>query len=138
MLLSINDLQKKIDALVSILGFPVHSINLCLTPIGDGTPYISFENEKYNYICSERGYEFSRKITDSTDELLYWIIYDFIHDVAVEYELNNRISGKDSRRIYFPKIIELMNKISIDWGIKSRKHIEEILAASPYDDSLYL
>lgn len=138
MLLNINDLQKKVDALVSVLGFPVHSINLCSAPIGDGTPYISFENGKYNYICSERGYEFSRKVTDSTDELLYWIMYDFIHAVAVEYELNNRVPGKDSRRIYFPKIIELMSKININWGIKSRKHFEEVLAASPYEDSLYL
>lgn len=138
MLLIINGLQRKIDTLVSILGFPVHSINLCSAPIGDGTPYISFENGNYNYIFSERGCEFSRKITDSIDELLYWIMYDFIHEVAVEYELNNRVPGKDSRRIYFPKVIELMNKINIDWGMKSRKYFEEILAASPYDDSLYL
>jgi len=138
MLLSIDDLQKKVDGLVSILGFPVHSINLCSAPIGDGTPYISFENGSYNYIYSERGVEFSRRITDSTDELLYWIMYDFVHTVAVEYELNNRIPGKDCRRIYFPKIIELMSKINIDWGIKSRKHLEDVLADSPYDDSLYL
>ena len=44
MLLSINDLQK-IDTLVLILGFPVHSVNLCSAPIDDGTPYISFEME---------------------------------------------------------------------------------------------
>ncbi|PNK65161.1 MULTISPECIES: Imm63 family immunity protein [Pantoea] len=138
MLLSIDDLQKKVDGLVSILGFPVHSINLCSAPIGDGTPYISFENGIYNYIYSERGVEFSRRITDSTDELLYWIMYDFVHAVAVEYELNNRIPGKDCRRIYFPKIIELMSKINIDWGIKSRKHLEDVLADSPYDDSIYL
>lgn len=137
MLLNIDELQKEVDMLVSKIGFPAHAVNLCTSPIGDGTPYISFENGKYNYICSERGYEFSRKVTEVADELLYWIMYDFVHDIAIEYELVNRILGKDSRRIYFPKLVELMSKLNINWGIKSQKHLEKILADSPYDDSLY-
>lgn len=134
---NINDLQKQVDMLVAKIGIPPQSIILHTSPVGDGTPYISFENGKYNYICSERGYEFSRKVTSSIDELLYWIIYDYVHAVAVDYELSNRIPGKDSRRIYFPKIIELMRKINENWGLKAQSHLDEILMNNPYEDSLY-
>lgn len=134
---NINDLQKQVDMLVAKIGIPPQSTILHTSPVGDGTPYISFENGKYNYICSERGYEFSRKVTSSIDELFYWIIYDFVHAVAVDYELSNRIPGKDSRRIYFPKIVELMRKINENWGLKAQSHLDEILMNSPYEDSLY-
>ena len=76
-------------------------------------------------------------MTSSIVELLYWITYDYIHAVAVDYELSNRIPGKDSRRIYFPKIIELMRKINENWGLKAQSHLDEILMNSPYEDSLY-
>jgi hypothetical protein len=55
----------------------------------------------------------------------------------VDYELSNRTPGKDSRRIYFPKIIELMRKINENWGLKAQSHLDEILMNSPYEDNLY-
>jgi len=137
-MLSIEELQKKVDELVFKAGLPRLSVNLCTTPVGDGTPYISFENEMYNYVFSERGYEFSRKITDSTDELLYWIMSGLAYKIAFQYELENRISGEDGRRIAFPKYIELMTKMNLSWKSKAGDEIEKTLAANPYDDSLYL
>ena len=137
-MLSIEELQKKADELVFKAGLPRLSVNLCTTPVGDGTPYISFENEMYNYVFSERGYEFSRKITDSTDELLYWIMSGLAYKIAFQYELENRISGEDGRRIAFPKYIELMTKMNLSWKSKAGDEIEKTLAANPYDDSLYL
>lgn len=138
MLLNIDDIQKEVNSLVLKIGLPEHSLNLCTVPIGDGTPYISFENNKYNYIYSERGCEFSRKTTDSIDELLYWVMYDLVHKIAVKYELAHRVPKKDGRRIYFPKIIELMSKLDANWGVKARKHLDDTLAVNPYDDNLYL
>ena len=40
---------------------------------GDRTPYIIINELGYNYIISERGNEYNRKITKDIDELLYWI-----------------------------------------------------------------
>lgn len=137
MMLDISNLQKKVDALVLIIDAGSKPLVLHSTPVGDGTPYISFEDDKYNYIYSERGCELSRKVTESESEVLYWIMYDFVHEIAVQYELTNRISGKDSRRIYFPKIIELMSKMSDVWGVEAKKHLDRTLAVSPYDDTLY-
>lgn len=137
MLWTIDNIQKEVNTMLLNLDLPEYSLPLCTVPIGDGTPYISFENNKYNYIYSERGYEFSRKITESIDELLYWIMYDFIHKLAVKYELMHRIPKRDSRRIYFPKIVELMDKINIEWGLKVKKELDDILKNSPYDDNSY-
>ncbi|MBS0850889.1 MULTISPECIES: Imm63 family immunity protein [Leclercia] len=137
MLMNISELQKQVETRIAKIGFPAHAIVLHTSPVGDGTPYISFENGQYNYIFSERGFEFSRQVTASSDELLYWIIYDFVHAIAVDYELAHRIPGKDSRRIYFPKIVELMGKIDESWGVKAQSHLDEILMNSPFEDSLY-
>lgn len=136
-LYNISELQKEVDVLMLKIGAPPYSFHLCSSPTDDGKPYISFDNGHYNYIISERGYEFSRKVTDSVDELLYWIIYDFVHSISVEYELENRIPNRDGRRIYFYKIVELMNIIKLEWGVKAQEDIDKILQNSPFDDSIY-
>ncbi|WP_016260478.1 Imm63 family immunity protein, partial [Yersinia pestis] len=99
MLLSIAEIQKKVDEMALRAGLPRHSVNLCTEPIGEGTPYITFENNMYNYIYSERGYEFSRRVTKSLDELLYWIMSELAHKAAFQYELDHRVEGRDGRRI---------------------------------------
>nr|WP_252867568.1 Imm63 family immunity protein [Pantoea sp. AV62] len=118
-------------------GLPRHSVNLCTAPIGDGTPYVTFENDEYNFIHSERGYEFSRKVTGSLDELLYWIMSEVAYKTAFQYELEHRVKGRDGRRIAFPKFIELMANMNISWEPKAQREIQKILTEAPYDDNLY-
>lgn len=138
MLANINEIQKHVDEIILRAGFPKHSVNLCSAPIGDGTPYISFENNAYNYIYSEIGYEFSRKITHSLNTLLYWIMSEFAYKIACQYELDHRVEGRDGRRIVFPKFIEIMANMNPAWELEARNEIQNILAEAPYDDSLYL
>jgi hypothetical protein len=137
MLLDIDEIQKKIDELTLQAGLPRHSINLCTAPIGDGTPYVTFESNGYNYIHSERGYEFSRKVTRSLDELLYWIMSGLAYRTAFQYELEHRVEGRDGRRMAFPKFIELMASMNPSWESKARHEIQKTLTEAPYDDSLY-
>ncbi|MEB6380128.1 immunity 63 family protein [Leclercia adecarboxylata] len=137
MLANINEIQKQVDEIILRAGFPKHSVNLCSAPVGGGTPYISFENNTYNYIYSERGYELSRKVTHSLNTLLYWIMSEFACQIAYQYELAHRIKGKDGRRIAFPKFIEIMANMNPAWESEARNEIQNILAEAPYDDSLY-
>ncbi len=137
MLISIDEIQKEVDEMILRSGFPRHSVNICSSPIGDGTPYISLENNTYNYIYSERGYEFSRKVTKSLDKLLYWIISEFSYRIAFQYELDHRIKGRDGRRIAFPKFIEIMANMNPAWVSEAQCEIQKILTETPYDDSLY-
>ncbi|WP_406569448.1 Imm63 family immunity protein [Aeromonas media] len=48
--------------------------------------------------------------------------------------MDNRLLGRDCRRIAFEKYVEYMGRISPEWKIKSRYEIQQILAESPYDD----
>lgn len=137
MVMSIEGIQKKIDELTLQAGLPRHSVNLCAAPVGDGAPYVTFENDVYNFIHSERGYEFSRKVTGSLDELLYWIMSELAYKVAFQYELEHRVKGRDGRRIVFPKFIDLMANMNVLWGPKAQREIKKILAEAPYDDSIY-
>lgn len=136
MLVNIDEIQRQADEMILRAGFPKHSVNLCSAPYGDGTPYISFENDSYNYIYSERGYEFSRKVTHSLNTLLYWIMSEFAYKMAYQYELDHRVEGRDGRRIAFPKFIEIMANMNPAWESEARVDIQKILAEAPYDDSL--
>ncbi|MFK3710379.1 Imm63 family immunity protein [Leclercia adecarboxylata] len=137
MLVTIDEIQRQADEMILRAGFPKHSVNLCSAPYGDGTPYISFENDSYNYIYSERGYEFSRKVTHSLNTLLYWVMSEFAYQIAYQYELEYRVEGRDGRRIAFPKFIEIMANMNPIWESEARVDIQKILAEAPYDDSLY-
>ncbi|MGK3144642.1 Imm63 family immunity protein [Pantoea sp. C2G6] len=138
MLMSIEGIQKEVDKLVSKIGCPPHSVTFFSAPTNDGTPYVSFENEIYNYISSERGYEFSRKTTKSLNELLYWITSAFVSNISFQYELEHRIPGRDGRRMAFPMIIAFMARMNNEWEIKAKNEIDQTLSNAPYDDSLYL
>ncbi|WP_312142881.1 Imm63 family immunity protein [Pantoea septica] len=138
MRLSIEEIQKEVDEMVSKIGYPPHSVTVFSVTTNDGTPYVSFENEMYNYVSSERGYEFSRKTTKSIDELLYWITSDFVSNISFQYELEHRILGRDGRRMAFPMIIAFMARMNKEWEIKAQKEIDQTLSNAPYDDSLYL
>jgi len=136
MLVNIDEIQRQADEMILRAGFPKHSVNLSSAPYGDGTPYISFENDSYNYIYSERGYEFSRKVTHSLNTLLYWIMCEFAYKIAYQYELDHRVEGRDGRRIAFPKFVEIMANMNPAWESEARVDIQKILAEAPYDDSL--
>lgn len=137
MLLTICELQEKVNMLGLLINIPSRDLHIFSSPPGDGTPYIAIENGEYHYIYSERGVEFSKRSTKSLDELLYWIMFDFIHKVAVHYEVNNRIPNKDGRRIIFPMIIDMMEKINPEWGVKVKNELNKILHNSPYEDEIY-
>lgn len=137
MLLTVNEIQDKVNLLGSIINIPSKDLHIYPSPPGDGTPHIAIEGDSYNYVYSERGIEFCRRTTSSLDELLYWIMFDFIHKIAVRYELKNRVPYHDGRRIIFPMIIDLMAKINPEWGIRVKNEINNTLQNSPYDDTTY-
>lgn len=103
---------------------PRNDLIILTKPSDYGKPYLHISQERYDYIYSERGYEFSRKSTKDLDELLYWIIYPVVHQMAVEYELIHRVDeSEDCRKIIFPKLIEYLGKMNPLWAEKARKEL---------------
>jgi hypothetical protein len=86
-------------------------------------------------VIVERGEERSRRMSDSYDELLYWIFKDVTHSLAFSYELQNRVEDQDCRRIAFSKQVELMKQLGQEMGERLEAEIADILRRAPYDDA---
>ncbi|MOA33142.1 hypothetical protein D3C78_1544120 [compost metagenome] len=134
MSIKLEAIQKEVYRLGEMIGAPRALLLLRDLPADDGAPYVVISNEILCYISSERGYEIFRKAASSLDELLYFILDRVTSRMAMDYELNNRVEGQDSRRIYFSKKIELMNELCPQWGCKARQEIERVLVSAPYVD----
>jgi hypothetical protein len=127
----VYELGEKINAPLSLLSLPDQAR-------GDGTPHVELKNNKYHYVSSERGTEFSRDETSDLDELLYWIFSNITSSMAYSFELSHRKSNQDSRRLAFAKRLELLETINPEWAGREAKEIEKVLSTNPYDDDIDL
>jgi len=100
----------------------------------DGAPYVLIDEDRYWYISEERGEIYFEKTTKDVDELLYWIMDNFISSYSYKFELKNRTRGQDFRRIAFSKQIELFGLISDEWKVKKENEIKKVLAISNFID----
>jgi len=105
-------------------------------PSSDGEPYIEFAFNEYCLVYSERGVEFDRKKTQDPDVLIFWILDIGVSEIAMEYELKNRLDGVDFRRIYFDKYLEIFSLAGEKWKIMAQEKVEEILLNHPYRDDI--
>ncbi|VTP75726.1 Uncharacterised protein [Leclercia adecarboxylata] len=137
MLANINEIQKQVDEIIFTSRFSKTFSESVFCSLWRRHPLYFIRKDSYNYIYSERGYEFSRKVTHSLNTLLYWIMSEFAYQIAYQYELEHRVEGRDGRRIAFPKFIEIMANMNPAWESEARVDIQKILAEAPYDDSLY-
>ncbi|MGQ4584263.1 Imm63 family immunity protein [Lysobacter sp. F60174L2] len=100
----------------------------------DGSPHVEFVNGKYNYVVTERGFEFERRIAQSEDELLYWFIGGVTANIASQFELENRIPGEDSRRQLFAKNLALLARLDPQWANRKQSEYEHVLSEHPFRD----
>lgn len=89
---------------------------------------------RYDYLATERGEIVVDRHTSSRSELLEWIVSDVALDVAGSYEVDHRRHGEDSRRQRFALWVELMTRVSPQWGEHTSAKVREFLAVSPYSD----
>lgn len=123
----ISVIQNEVFRLGAKVNVPHNELIIITKPSAYGKPYLHISQDSYEYIYSERGYEFSRKSTKDLDELLYWIIYPAVHQMAVEYELIHRVDDyEDCRKIIFPKLIEYLEKINPLWAKKAEKELPPV------------
>ena len=106
---------KKINCNIDQRILPTYDL-----PIGDGTPCININESGYNYIISERGNEYSRKITKNIDELLYWTFKDIV------FEMIQKTNKK--REEWFKEEENFIKKINEDWAILlEEEHRKQLL-----------
>jgi hypothetical protein len=106
-----------------------------LQPHHDGSAHIEdLPNGGYRYVCTERGQEYNERITDNPQDILYWIYKDATFEIACKWEMVNRVSGQDSRRLIFSKQLELLKIIGDEYALRMEKEIEAILLNHPFND----
>lgn len=135
MVSNIGELQQAVNLIGDKLGAPKSMLLVRENSPEDGTPHVEFKNDGFEYISSERGYEIFRKHTRSLDELLFWIISRVAFNMAVEYELHHRVTGKDSRRMIFEKYLSELSRINKEWEKKASDEIKAILITAPFVDN---
>ncbi len=131
---NINYISEKVKKMGELIGAPKEFLTVYAGPVGDGTPYVEIKGGKYFFVSSERGYEVFRKKATNEDEILYLVFKDVAWKMASDFELRNRVQGKDCRRVIFSKIIEIMSEVNAGWGNKVEKEINQTLERSPYKD----
>tara|TARA_R110000850_G_scaffold76313_1_gene165701 strand:- start:312 stop:818 length:507 start_codon:yes stop_codon:yes gene_type:complete len=133
--LSSPEIKTIVSQLAESINAPLYLLPTYCNPNGDATPDIEVDNSGvYHYVISERGIEVERRSTSELNDLMYWIFASVTFNMACDYELKNRIEGKDSRRILFAKQEELLGKLNIEWQKRERKEHQSILSKYPFDD----
>ena len=77
---------------------------------------------------------FEERKTKDVNLLMYWLMSSIIFNMACCYELANRESQRDPRRIIFAKELELFEIINKSWRQLKKSELDEILKNNPFDD----
>ena len=121
--MNINQIRQQIRTYGAMIDAPPQMLTVFIQPQGDGTPFVVVEEDGYRYIIEERGMIFEERKTKDVNLLMYCC-----------YELANRESQRDPRRIIFAKELELFEIINKSWRQLKKSELDEILKNNPFDD----
>ena len=132
---TLTEIQDIVNQLAEKINAPPYYLPTFSSPKGDATPNVEVDSSGlYNYVISERGTEYERRMTSDLNDLLYWIFASITFSMACDFELKNRVENKDFRRIMFAKQEELLGNLDKNWEERERKEHKSILVNSPFDD----
>lgn len=129
-----SDIQEQVYGMGAKINAPKDLLVVSFQPRDDGVPYVLLNEGGFIYLSAERGLEIFKRFAPSVDDLMFLILSRVVAAMATRYELDNRLEGVDSRRMYFLKKIELMSSLNPAWGQRTRQEVDEILDDFPYLD----
>ena len=132
-LYSIATIRKKVREYGNKINAPTELLTVRASSNHLGTPHVEINGAGYHFIVCERGNELDRRTTKDIQTLLYWIFKLIVFKMASDYELQNRKSGEDFRKVLFAKQLELFEKLDTRWLALKQKELEGILNEHPYD-----
>lgn len=131
---SLKEVEAEIAALAARIGAGADDLPTYGHSRDFGYPHVEIDAHRYHYVIVERGAEIERRSSANYGDLLFWIFSDITHGLAFAYERTHRIEDQDSRRIAFPRQIELMRRIDADMARRLEQGLAVILERWPYDD----
>lgn len=100
----------------------------------EGT-YIFTENDKYQIVFAEKGKIRTHEEFETVEDILWKVLDIILFEIAMDYAIKNRVKGKDFRRLFFAKEIELYKKFGKYFKNKKIIEINEILKENPFNDN---
>lgn len=131
----LNELKDAIERMEKIINCPFKGVALYEDmKHREAGSYIEVDDTEYHSVTINRGEEKECFTTASLDEFLEHLFCAKTDSMARDYEFENRIEGKDSRRLSFPYQIELLTLLSPQWADREAKQHQEILRKHPFVD----
>ena len=134
MYLNLSQIKYRVTKLATTIEAPRSTFPTFGYSDQNGHPHVEVDLHGYHYVVEERGQELRRRTTSDLDELLYDIFESITFSLACDYELANRVSDKDTRRMIFSHQEELLSQLHQAWGERRKQEHKQILQKSPFDD----
>ncbi len=135
MISSRDELSARYRALLARTREAVVDYPLFFSRQDDGMAHLEFHGDgSVSSIVTERGATIASTRFEDEEDLLYHLVRGAIWMMACEYEKSHRVEGQDLRRVLFARDLELMNRVSPEWGERRRAEIDDVLRRYPYRD----
>ena len=134
MMLKLFEIEIKVNDLAQKIGAPLNILPTYGYSEQTARPHVEVNSRAYYYVVAQSGQEVSRYATLDVDELLYKIFADVTLSLAITQAEENRIENQDIRRMVFVNQIELLTRLSPQWGERASQEIAQILRQAPFDD----
>jgi hypothetical protein len=131
---TLAEIEKLARALAAQIDAPERTLPTFGYSEDGARPHVEVDSRGFHYVIVERGQEQSRLTTREQDELLRLVFDTITFDLACSFELRNRVSARDPRRLMFSKQVELLAKLSPSWAAREVDDHIEILRKHPFDD----
>lgn len=132
--LSLREIEETVNRLAGNIGAPGDLLPTYGHSEDFARPHVEVDGRGYHFVVVERGRELERVTTDTLDELLYLIFSGVTFSMASDHELRHRVEGRDSRRLLFATQVDLLTRLSPDWGRRESARHERILRTHPFRD----
>ncbi len=136
-MLSTEELKKYVNNEIRIKLGDVCSDKLFF---GEGTDnsiegtYIFNKNNEYHILYTEKGKIRNDILTDDKREVLWHAVQIVSVEIIMNYAMHNREKGKDFRRAFFAKEIEVFSLFGEDFEKRKKEEIKIILQNNPFND----
>ena len=130
---TLSEVKKLIDQLAQKINAPQGLLPTYGYPIDKGITNIEIDNNgQIYYFPNERDRD--RYFLRDIDDLLYYVFNGVTQTMAAKFELSKRITGQDTRRIWFVEQERLLGVINENWKLRKIKEHEQTLRNHPFDD----
>jgi len=128
------DIEQRVRALANRIGASEGELPTFGRSEDGARPHIEIDSRGFHYVVVERGQEQRRVTTRDEDELLWLVFQSVTFSLAGCFELRNRASRRDWRRIMFSRQVELLAQLSPTWAAREVNNHLDILRKYPFDD----